>query len=48
MAEHTSVRKVIDVQDIAHVVACLASPKSIAINGDVIAAAAGPDDHIYY
>ncbi len=48
MAERTSVRRIIDAQDIAHVVAFLASPKSLAINGDVIAAAGGPDDSIYY
>ena len=48
LAERTSVRRVIDAQDIAHVVTFLASPKSIAINGDVIAAGGGPDEHIYY
>ena len=48
MAERTSVRRIIDAADIAQVVAFLASPKSIAINGDVIAAAGGPDDSIYY
>ena len=48
MAERTSVRRIIDAADIAQVVAFLASPKSIAINGDVIAAGGGPDDSIYY
>ena len=48
LAERTSVRRVIDARDIADVVVFLASPKSIAINGDVIAAGGGPDDHIYY
>ena len=48
LAERTSVRKIIDAQDIAYVVTFLASPKSIAINGDVIAAGGGPDEHIYY
>ncbi len=48
MAERNSVRKIIDAGDIAYVVAFLASPKSIAINGDLIAAGGGPDDNIYY
>jgi NAD(P)-dependent dehydrogenase (short-subunit alcohol dehydrogenase family) len=48
MAEQNSVRKIIDAQDIAYVVAFLASPKSIAINGDLIAASGGHDEHIYY
>ena len=48
MVERNSVRKIIDAQDIAYVVTFLASPKSIAINGDVIAAGGGPDEHIYY
>jgi len=48
MAEGNSVRKIIDTPDIAYVVTFLASPKSIAINGDLIAAGGGPDDNIYY
>ncbi|MBI2855293.1 MAG: SDR family oxidoreductase [Chloroflexi bacterium] len=38
MAQGNSVRRIIDAQEIAYVVAFLASPKSVAINGDVIAA----------
>jgi NAD(P)-dependent dehydrogenase (short-subunit alcohol dehydrogenase family) len=48
MVERNSVRRIIDARDIANVVTFLASPKSIAINGDVIAAGGGPDEHIYY
>jgi NAD(P)-dependent dehydrogenase (short-subunit alcohol dehydrogenase family) len=48
MAQGNSVRRIIDARDIAHVVAFLASPKSIAINGDVVAAGGGEGDHIYY
>jgi len=39
MAQGNSVRRIIDARDIANVVTFLASPKSVAINGDVIAAA---------
>ena len=38
----------IDATDIAHVVTFLASPKSVAINGDVIAAGGGIPNNIYY
>jgi NAD(P)-dependent dehydrogenase (short-subunit alcohol dehydrogenase family) len=38
----------IDATDIAYVVAFLASPKAIAINGDVIAAGGGAPNTIYY
>ena len=48
MAQGNSVRKVIDARDIAYVVAFLASPRSIAINGDVIAAAGGTGRAIHY
>ena len=48
MAQGNSVRRLIDARDIANVVAFLASPKSIAINGDVIAAGGGVDSAIYY
>ncbi|MBM2826257.1 MAG: short-chain dehydrogenase, partial [Dehalococcoidia bacterium] len=47
-AQGNSVRRVIDARDIAYVVAFLASPKSIAINGDVIAAGGGVGRAIYY
>ena len=48
MAEGNSVRQIIDAGDIAYVVAFLASPRSIAINGDVIAAGGGTARSIYY
>lgn len=41
-------RRVITAEDIASVVAFLASPKSVAINGDVIAVAGGYPRAIYY
>jgi NAD(P)-dependent dehydrogenase (short-subunit alcohol dehydrogenase family) len=43
-----SLKRVLDARDIAHVVAFLASPKSVAINGDVIAAGGGTPGVIYY
>jgi NAD(P)-dependent dehydrogenase (short-subunit alcohol dehydrogenase family) len=42
------VGRLIDARDIAHVVAFLASPKSIAITGDVIAAGGGAPNVIHY
>ncbi len=48
MAAGNSVRRIIDAREIAYVVAFLASPKSIAINGDVIAAGGGVPRSIYY
>ncbi|MDA1278597.1 MAG: SDR family NAD(P)-dependent oxidoreductase [Chloroflexi bacterium] len=48
MAEGNSVKTLIDASDIAYVVAMLASPRSIAINGDVIAAGGGVGTAIYY
>ena len=43
-----SVRKLIDASEVAFVVVFLASPKSIAITGDVIAAGGGVGKNIYY
>ena len=40
--------RLIDAREIAYVVAFLASPKSVAINGDVIAAGGGVSNNIYY
>jgi NAD(P)-dependent dehydrogenase (short-subunit alcohol dehydrogenase family) len=48
MAAGNSVRRVIDARDIARIVAFLASPKSVAINGDSIAAGGGVGRAIYY
>jgi NAD(P)-dependent dehydrogenase (short-subunit alcohol dehydrogenase family) len=48
MAEGNVVKKLIDAQDIAVVVTFLASPLSIAITGDAIAAGGGAPRAIYY
>ena len=40
--------RMIDAGDVAHVVTFLASPKSVAINGDTIAAGGGVPGGIYY
>ena len=40
--------RVIDAREVAYVVAFLASPKSVAVNGDVIAAGGGQGKSIYY
>jgi NAD(P)-dependent dehydrogenase (short-subunit alcohol dehydrogenase family) len=48
MAAGNSIRRIVDAREIAYVVAFLASPKSIAINGDVIAAGGGVGRGIYY
>ncbi len=43
-----SIRHLVDAREVAHVVAFLASPKSISINGDAIATGGGPDTAIHY
>ena len=43
-----SLGRIVDAREIAYVVAFLASPKSVAINGDVIAAGGGVGRGIYY
>jgi len=48
MAEGNSVRRMINAADIANVVTFLASPLSVAINGDAIAAGGGVGRAIYY
>jgi NAD(P)-dependent dehydrogenase (short-subunit alcohol dehydrogenase family) len=48
MAQAVSVRRIIDAREIAYVVAFLASPKSVAINGDTIAAGGGAGRAIHY
>lgn len=48
LAQGNSVRRVIDARDIAVVVAFLASPLSVAINGDAIAAGGGVGRGIFY
>ena len=48
MAEGNSIRHLVDAAEVADVVAFLASPKSIAINGDAIAAGGGAPRAIHY
>ena len=48
MAQGNLVRRVIDAREVAYVVAFLASPKSVAVNGDVIAAGGGVGLAIHY
>ena len=48
MAAGNSVRRVIDAREVAYVVAFLASPKAIAINGDTIPAGGGVGRGIFY
>jgi enoyl-[acyl-carrier-protein] reductase (NADH) len=48
MASGSTVRKIIDAREIAYVVAFLASPKSIAINGEVVAVGGGSPGAINY
>ncbi len=48
MAGHNLVHRLITAEEIAHVVAFLASPKSVAINGDSIAAGGGAPGAIFY
>ncbi|MGP0091908.1 MAG: SDR family NAD(P)-dependent oxidoreductase [Xanthobacteraceae bacterium] len=48
MARSNLVGRLITAEEVAHVVAFLASPKSVAINGDTIAAGGGAPGAIYY
>ena len=48
MAAGNSIRKLIDAEEIAWVVAFLASPRSVAINGDAIACGGGQPGSIHY
>jgi NAD(P)-dependent dehydrogenase (short-subunit alcohol dehydrogenase family) len=48
MAEANTIRHVVTAEEVADIVAFLASPRSIAINGDVIAAGGGMPGAIYY
>lgn len=48
MAAANTVRRLIDAREIADVVTFLASPRSVAINGDVIAAGGGAPGAIHY
>jgi NAD(P)-dependent dehydrogenase (short-subunit alcohol dehydrogenase family) len=48
LASGNSIRRLVDAADVANVVAFLASPRSIAINGDAIAAGGGAPRSIHY
>lgn len=48
MSNGNSIRHLVDAQEIAYVVTFLASPRSISINGDVIAAGGGVGTGIHY
>jgi len=48
MAEGNSIRHLVDASEVADVVAFLCSPKSVAINGDAIAAGGGAPRAIHY
>jgi len=48
MAEGNSIKHLVDAAEVAHVVAFLASPKSVAINGESIAAGGGAPRAIHY
>jgi NAD(P)-dependent dehydrogenase (short-subunit alcohol dehydrogenase family) len=48
MASGNSINHLVDASEVAHVVAFLCSPKSIAINGDVIAVGGGSPRSIHY
>ena len=48
MADGNSIRHLVDAAEVANVVAFLASPKSIAINGDAIAVGGGAPRSIHY
>lgn len=47
-AAHNSLRRVIDAREVADVVTFLASPRSVAITGDAIAAGGGVPGAVYY
>jgi NAD(P)-dependent dehydrogenase (short-subunit alcohol dehydrogenase family) len=48
MAAANSINHIVDANEVAHVVAFLCSPKSRAINGDVIAAGGGAPRSVHY
>ena len=48
MAEGNSIRHLVDAAEVAHVVVFLCSPRSVAINGDAIAAGGGAPRAIHY
>jgi enoyl-[acyl-carrier-protein] reductase (NADH) len=48
MAQGNTVQRIIEAEDIANLTAFLASPLSVAINGESIAAGGGAPRAIYY
>ena len=40
--------RIIDAREVAYVVTFLASPKSVAVNGDIVTAGGGAGKSIYY
>lgn len=48
LAANVSIGRIVDSKEIAYLVAFLASPKSVAINGDAIPAGGGSSGNIYY
>jgi NAD(P)-dependent dehydrogenase (short-subunit alcohol dehydrogenase family) len=47
-AEGNSIKHLVTAEEVANVIAFLASPRSIAINGDAIAAGGGAGNAIHY
>jgi NAD(P)-dependent dehydrogenase (short-subunit alcohol dehydrogenase family) len=48
LAAGSSIGRIIDASEVAYVVAFLASPRSVSINGDTIAVGGGSPGNIYY
>jgi enoyl-[acyl-carrier-protein] reductase (NADH) len=48
MANRNTIHHIVDATEVAYVIAFLASPKSISINGDAIAAGGGIPRAIHY
>ena len=48
LTEDTSIRHIVTAEEVAYVVAFLASPKSVAISGDAVAVGGGKVGAIYY
>jgi enoyl-[acyl-carrier-protein] reductase (NADH) len=48
LSNQNSIRKLVDSSDVAALVAFLASPLSVAVTGEVIAAGGGVGTGIYY
>ena len=48
MAQGNSIKHIVDAKEVAYVISFLASPKSISINGDAIAAGGGIPRAIHY